>query len=115
MFDFERDHNEIDEELEEDKDRGYIREYYMRFTTRGIYPSDVAGKTHYRSVENELNAKMTLKQLAINNILNTNDESAIKYAIDNAPIDTYHSFLKCAIYTLNDFAVQVIFTYFFLI
>lgn len=107
MFNFERDHGEIDDEMDNKKDHGFVREYYMRFTTRGIYPSDLANKSCYRSIQDELNSKITLKQQVVNTILNTNNESFIKSAIDNAPIDTYHTFLKCAIYSLNDFAVQV--------
>jgi enoyl-[acyl-carrier-protein] reductase (NADH) len=107
MFNFERDHAEIDEELEEPNESGYVREFYMRFTTRGIYPVDLQGKSHFRTIEEDLNAKITLKEIVANTILNSNNENYIKYAIDNAPIDTYHTFLKCAIYTLNDFAVQV--------
>jgi hypothetical protein len=105
MFNFERDHADIHEELDDPKERGYIREFYMRFTTRGIYPKDL--KSEYRTIEDELNHKITLKEIVANTILNTNDEAVIKNAIDNAPIDTYHTFMKCAIYTMNDFAVQV--------
>lgn len=110
MFNFERDHAEIHEELEESnvKDKRYIREFYMRFTSRGIYPTDLQSKNEFRSIEENLNANITLKELTINSILNTNNEELIKATIKNAPIDTYHVFLKCAIYTFNDFVVRVL-------
>ena len=107
MFDFDQDHEEIYSELDDPKDRGYIREFYMRFTTRGIYPNDLAGRTKFQSIQDELNSKLSLKELAVNTILSTNNQSLIKSSIKNAPIDIYHVFLKCALYTLNDFAVEV--------
>lgn len=107
-FNFGIDHAEMREELVENKERWYIREYYLRMVSRGIYPQDLHSKYDFKSsIENELNANITLKELAVNAILNTNVVSFIKQSIDNSPKDLYHVFLKCALYSLNEFVVQV--------
>lgn len=106
-FNFERDHSEIHSKLEDSVEYKYLREFYLRFNTRGIYPSNLANKSSYKSIEDELNANFSLRTLCCNTILNSNDENFIVNSISQAPANLYIVFLKCALYSMNDFAVHV--------
>lgn len=106
-FDFERDHSDIHAKLTYEIEYKYLREFYLRFNTRGIYPSNLKNKTEYKSIEQTLNSNISLRTLCSNAILSSNDDTFITNSINSVPSDLYKTFLKCALYSLNDFAVDV--------
>ncbi|RNA17388.1 hypothetical protein BpHYR1_000500, partial [Brachionus plicatilis] len=108
LFNFEADHSQIEVNLRDGIEHKYLREFYLRFNSRGIYSHQICSKTQYQSVQDHLNSKATLKTLACNAILNTANQAFIQFAINTSPSCLYETFLKCSIYNMNDFAVKVL-------
>ncbi|CAF0789927.1 unnamed protein product [Brachionus calyciflorus] len=108
LFNFERDHTEIYEKIDDSIEYKYLREFYLRLNSRGIYSNDISNKKSYKSIENELNSKITLTTLSCNTILSSNDENYLNYVINSMPTSLYKLFLKCSMYQMKDFAVHLL-------
>lgn len=107
LFNFEIDHCQIEEKLRDGIEHKYLREFYLRFNSRGIYSHQIAAKTFYQSIQDQLNSKANLKTLACNSILNSANQVYIKFVINTIPACLFYTLLKCSIYSMNDFAVKV--------
>ena len=105
MYNFTVEHSILDSLLEKSKNRRYFRDFYLGIKSRGAYSKDVKNKTSFKTIEKQLNSNMTLKELCCISILNT--DCKYEQVIDLVPKDLYKVFLKCAIYTLHDYAVEV--------
>lgn len=108
-FNFDTDHSEIDSKPVDTIDFKFLREFYLRFNSRGIYSNQIGDRKVYQSIEDHLNSKNTLTTLCCNTILNTNSEYFIQSSLKLVPKYLFKSLLKSALFTMNDFAVHVIF------
>lgn len=108
LFNFEADHSQIELRLRDGIEHRYLREYYLRFNSRGIYTQLISAKTKYQSIQDQLNSNASLQTLACNSILKTADQAYLKYAINTMPSCLYQILFKCSIFNMNDLAVKVL-------
>ncbi|RNA34550.1 hypothetical protein BpHYR1_051534 [Brachionus plicatilis] len=85
-FNFDTDHSEIDSKPIDTIDFKYLREFYLRLSSRGIYPNQICDRKVYQSIEDYLNSNSTLTTLCCNTILNSNDENFIRNSLKLKPI-----------------------------
>jgi len=81
-------------------------DFQMFLTIDGVYSSDIKAKENFRDLEKQLNAKITLKEMCCNKLLGmykVHDQDLI----EKIPKESYETFLKCAIYSLNKDAIKV--------
>ncbi|CAF0837130.1 unnamed protein product [Brachionus calyciflorus] len=107
-FNFERDHSEILSKISDSAEYKYLREFYLRLNSRGIYTKQINNRQTYQPIEDYLNSNSPLSCLSCNSILNTNDENFIKYTIDTVPKNLYKTLLKCSLLTMNDYAIYLL-------
>ena len=105
MFNFAIEHSSLDSLLEKSKNRRSFRDFYLGFKSRGAYSKDIKSKKSFKTIEQQLNSNITLKELCCISILNS--DRKYEQVLDLVPKDLYKVFLKCAIYTLHDYAVEV--------
>lgn len=108
-FNFDTDHSEVDSKPTDTIDSRYLREFYLRLNSRGIYSNQICDRRLYQSIEDYLNSKNTLSILCCNTILNTNNENLIQSSLKLVPKHLYEPMLKCSLYTMNDLAIHVMF------